>query len=69
MTPAAVHLAQRLRADLAELDELAKSSPADADAIVCTLVSHLRSWRPENVAPLGTLPPPGETIRDPRGAS
>lgn len=67
MSPAAVALAQRLARDLEDLADLGRSNPADADALVCHLVAHLRAWRPESVAPLGTLPPPGEPIRDPRG--
>jgi hypothetical protein len=40
--------------------------PGEADELVTAIVSHLRAWRPEAVAPLGVLPPPGEPIRDPR---
>lgn len=66
MTRPAARVAQRFAADLEELRELAKTAPQDAEAIVCALVSHLRAWRPESVAPLGVLPPPTEPIRDPR---
>ena len=59
-------IAQRFAADLEDLRELDRDSPAEADAIVCMLVAHLRAWRPEAVSPLGTLPPPTERIVDPR---
>lgn len=58
---------RELRHVLAELDELDRTEPDAVAAVVGALVSHLRSWRPESVAPLGTLPPPTEPIRDPRG--
>ncbi len=62
-------IARRLAAALIDLRELERDHPAEVEAIVCTLVAHLRSWRPESVSPLGTLPAPGEVIRDPRGES
>ncbi len=59
---------EKLRAATAELVELDKVAPAEVASIVGSLVAHLRSWRPESVSPLGTLPPPTdpEAIRDPR---
>jgi hypothetical protein len=60
-------IAQRFAAALTDLREHTKVQPAEADAIVCSLVAHLRAWRPESVAPLGTLPEPTEKERDPRG--
>ncbi|MBL8623788.1 MAG: hypothetical protein JNK64_20940 [Myxococcales bacterium] len=53
---------------LAELAELERYAPAEVAAIAGMLVAHLRAWRPESVAPLGTLGPPTEVIRDPRDA-
>lgn len=48
------------------LVEHAKAHPGEVDQIVAQLVAHIRSWRPESVSPLGTLPAPTEAIRDPR---
>lgn len=56
-----------LRHALAELAELDRYAPGEVAAVAASLVAHLRSWRPESVAPLGTLGPPTEAIRDPRG--
>lgn len=69
MTAATRSLAQRLAQLLAEVGELARTEPAAADRLVQALVSHIRSWKPESVSPLGTLPPPTDpgAIRDPRG--
>ena len=58
-------LVEVFRAGLAALDDL---EPAEQDAIVGALVADLRARRPAAVAPLGTLGPPTEPIRDPRGA-
>ncbi len=69
MSPRATTIAQRFAADFEDLRELERDHPAEVEAIVCSLVAHLRSWRPESVSPLGVLPPPGEVIRDPRGES
>lgn len=62
-------LAQRLAQLLAEVSELARTEPAAADRLIGALVNHLRSWRPESVSSLGTLPAPSDpsAIRDPRG--
>lgn len=68
MTKPGTAIAQRFAALLHDLREHEKTQPAEADAIICSLVAHLRAWRPEAVSPLGTLPPPTENIRDPRGA-
>lgn len=40
--------------------------PADVDELAVAMTSHLRSLRPEQVAPLGVLPPPTEPNADPR---
>ena len=56
-----------LRTAVAELAALDRYAPDEVAAVVAALVAHLRSWRPESVAPLGTLGPPTEAIRDPRG--
>lgn len=53
---------------MAELAELERYAPGEVAAVAAMLVAHLRSWRPESVAPLGTLGPPTEAIRDPRAA-
>lgn len=66
MTPRGATIAQRLAADLEDLGELERVDPEGAEAIRCSLVAHLRSAWPESVSPLGTLPPPGEIVRDPR---
>lgn len=58
--------AAELRHGLAELAELERVAPQEVAAVAAALVAHLRSWRPEAVAPLGTLPPPTDRIRDPR---
>lgn len=62
---------ERVRAGLqhalAELDDVERYAPGEVAAIVGALVAHVRSWRPESVAPLGTLGPPTDAIRDPRG--
>jgi hypothetical protein len=58
-----------LRDAFARLAELEKTAPGDVDAIVSIVVAHVRSWRPESISPLGTLPPPTEIIRDPRGGT
>ncbi len=66
MSPIGASIGRRFAALLDELCDLAKHEPSEADAITIALVAHLRSWRPEAVAPLGTLPPPSTTIADPR---
>lgn len=67
MSPAGIAIARRLAVELEALREHEKQHPDETAAIVAHLVAHLRAWRPESVSPLGTLPPPTETIRDPRG--
>jgi hypothetical protein len=59
---------QHIRFGLAELGRLERQAPGEVGRIAGLLVAHLRSWRPEAVAPLGTLPAPTEPIRDPRTA-
>jgi hypothetical protein len=68
VSPRGTTIAQRFAADLEDLREHDRQHPAEADAIVLSLVAHLRAWRPESVSPLGTLPPPTERIVDPREA-
>lgn len=60
-------LAELCREAAALCAEAARLPPSDADTFAAALAAHLRAWRPVAVAPLGTLPPPGERIRDPRG--
>jgi hypothetical protein len=52
-----------LRSTLAAVDEL---EPHEQDAIIAAIVADLRARNPVAVAPLGTLGPPTEPIRDPR---
>lgn len=66
MTPTARTIAEHFRHGFDALDELDKTAPADVDTIVVSIVSHLRSWRPESVSPIGTLLPPKSPIVDPR---
>lgn len=66
MTARGTTIAQRFAADLEDLREHDRDNPGEASAIVAMLVAHLRAWRPESVAPLGTLPAPSTVIRDPR---
>lgn len=67
MTARGTTIAQRFAADLEDLREHERDHPHEVEAIVSSLVAHLRAWRPESVSPLGTLPAPTESIRDPRG--
>src|SRR5207244_476680 len=60
---ALLELQRHVFTQLAELD---KTAPADVDAIVTSVVAHLRAWRPESVTPLGVLPEPENQVRDPR---
>lgn len=66
MKPDSAELVDRVRGIFAELVEIEKTAPGEADRVVGAMVSHLRSWRPVAVAPLGALPPPSTPIRDPR---
>ena len=65
MSPRGTALVEVFRSALATIDSL---DPAEQAAIVGALVRDLQSRRPMSVAPLSTLPPPTEPIRDPRGA-
>lgn len=69
MTTRGAALAQLQRQVFDALAELEKTAPADVDALVTSIVSHLRSWRPESVSPLGQLPAPTERISDPRSST
>lgn len=66
MTATGDSIARRLAALLEDMREHERNQPAETEAIVGSLVSHLRSWRPESVSPLGVLPAPEMPIRDPR---
>lgn len=65
MSPAGADIGRELAALLTKLREHERTHPAEAEAITCALVAHLRSWKPESVSPL-RLGPPTEPIRDPR---
>lgn len=65
MSPAARSIVEHVREALAAIDEL---EPHEQDAIIGALVADLRSRRPMAISTLSVLPPPGETIRDPRSA-
>lgn len=67
MTPRGLALIEQQRAVFDGLVELAKIEPHDVDEILAMIIGHLRAWRPVSVAPLGSLGPPTERIRDPRG--
>jgi hypothetical protein len=53
-------LAWRIQRIMIELAELEKTSPEDVDHLVGMMLSHLRSWRPMSLAPLGVLPTTSE---------
>ena len=69
MSPPAANLGERQRIWFADAVELAKTHPDEVEAIVCSLVAHLRAWKPESVSPLGELLPPTEPNVDPRGVA
>jgi len=71
MTPQAIAIAiaRRLAVVLEDLRELERQRPDQVAVIVGHLVAHLRSWRPESVAPLGELPEPEGPIADPEDAA
>jgi hypothetical protein len=54
-----------IRSALVTTDEA--MTPDEQDQVYSALLAHIRARRPETVSPLGTLPPPTEPIRDPRG--
>ena len=60
-----IAILEQLRGALAAVDQ--DFEPDAQERIYRALVAHVRSRRPDSVVPLGTLPPPGEVIRDPRG--
>lgn len=66
MTAEGERIGRALRAELEAMREHEKTAPEEVEALVISLVSHLRSWKPESVMPLGTLPEPGEAVQDPR---
>ncbi len=66
MTTRGTTIAQRIAADLEDLRELERDHPSEVEAIVSHLIAHVRSWKPESVSPMGTLPRPEQPIRDPR---
>lgn len=59
-------IAQRFAADLEDLRDHEKQHGDEVEAIVCSIVAHLRSWKPESVTSLGVLPEPEAPITDPR---
>ena len=63
MSPRAAAVAEVFRSGFSSLE---KCDPADVDTIVLAVIGHLRQLRPEQFGCLSRLPPPGETIRDPR---
>lgn len=69
MTAAGTAIGQRLALVLADLREHEKTEPAEAEAIVCAVIAHVRAWRPVQVCELGRLPAPTEQIRDPRSGN
>lgn len=66
MSPRGQAITRTLAAVFKALEEHGKTHPGEVDGIVAQTVAHLRSWRPESVSPLGTLPRPEQPIRDPR---
>jgi hypothetical protein len=66
VSPRGHQIALRFLADFEDLREHEKTEPAEVEALVSHIVAHLRSWRPESVSPLGTLPAPEEPNVDPR---
>lgn len=40
--------------------------PSEQDVVYMAVLAHVRARRPESVGCLGTLPPPGAPIKDPR---
>jgi hypothetical protein len=66
MSSAAAACAELLRVLFDRLREIEKNDPRGVEQVVATMVAHLRSWRPESVSPLGTLPEPEGSRADPR---
>lgn len=66
MSPVGQSLERRFAALLEDMREHERGEPHEVAQLVGALIAHVRAWRPESVSPLGTLPPPGEQIRDPR---
>ncbi len=54
------------RALFDRLHEIEKRDPLGVELVVAAMVAHLRSWHPEAVAPLGTLPDAEGPATDPR---
>jgi hypothetical protein len=46
MTPKGQALLEALRCSFAQLAELERSAPGDADTITSAIVAHIRSWKP-----------------------
>ena len=55
-----------LRTFRGAFDAVERLDPAEADIAFRAVLDHVRARRPESVGCLGTLPAPGEAIRDPR---
>src|SRR4029077_7609185 len=58
VTPRGQSIVVHFRTGFAVLEHHSKLEPAEVDWITGAIVAHLRSWRPESVSPLGTLPEP-----------
>jgi hypothetical protein len=69
MSSAAAACAELTRALFDRMRELEQRDPHGVAQVVAAMVAHLRSWRPESVAPLGTLPDPEGPATDPRLAN
>lgn len=52
MTGRAVAIATLMSAAFEELRELERDEPEEVEAIVCSVIAHLRAWKPVSVAPL-----------------
>jgi len=69
MSSAAAACAELTRTLFDRMRELEQRDPHGVAQVVAAMVAHLRSWRPESVAPLGTLPDPEGPATDPRLAT
>ena len=66
MNSGAAACAELVRTIFDRMRELERRDPKGVERVVLAMVEHLRSWRPEAVAPLGTLPEPEGPTDDPR---
>ncbi len=65
-SPAVTACAELTHTVFDRLRELEKHDPHGVEQVVAAMVAHLRSWHPEAVAPLGTLPDAEGPATDPR---